>query len=1061
MKKWIGVAWMLVLTVYVHAQELSNITTNLPEGAKSLVLSADIDRDGLPDVFIAGETATDDFAAIYQNKGDSTFFDLGIGIHYLSYATATYTDLNNDNYTDLIYTGIDESFNYYFYIYINQQDNTFIELSHSIPGIRFGAVQCQDFNHDGWNDIFISGYSSSGNIAKLYTNNGDLTFSDCGFSFDGLRNCDITIADFDHNGYPDIIYTGLNESLQVVTCYYQNQGDMQFVKKTNSLPAAQLGGIESCDVDNDGFTDIAVFGKDNDDNHITKFYKNNNGLSFTLFDELTGIREGALKTADFNNDGYTDIILTGSDETDTYTTALYINNSGTEFVFETDTLTDLGYSDALWFDFNADQKNDLLICGTTLSASKSLLLSSNMAVANQNPQENTGLLSEVSGDTVKLSWNQGIDNETASDGLTYDIYFESDQTDDFYFYPLADLATGYRYLIANGVLSVDSLEITGLPDGKYWWSVQSVDAGYLGSPFAEADTFYISQPVDLGEDTAVCYADSIEFSLEAIEGSVEWYRSTNSSSAFSNAKTVKIEIRVLDTVWVEVTKPYGDILYDTVIVHMNTLPEVNLGADVELCYGTELNLSLGTDTDTVDWFTFTGNYQANNTNQFNYQFFENDEIYAELTDVHACTNSDTLLVTVLPLPEINLVNDTALCLNNQLELNIGTASDSINWYSLADGNQTLNSNTYSYLVIQNDTVQVEWYNENGCINYDTVTIYARQLPDTDAGEDKLICSGYDVTIGPESVEDSWTYFWHSSEQISDTGIANPVVHPTTDSKFYLTVTDQFECVGTDSMQVNINPVGTLNAGVDDEICIGESITLGGDPTAEGSILPYAYLWSPAGSLDNTNVANPVATPTESTTYSVIIFTGDCPVDTLETMVSVNPLPEIAIMNDTLAGFNEDIVLSASGGTDYEWIPADYLDNPYVQNPVASVEQTTLFAVRVTDENGCSDTASVTIEVKNEVFVPELFTPNNDGMNDFFKVYGFGIEEITLIIYNEFGEIVFESSNPDEVLNTGWNGENKGNPVPSGKYFWKIDGHFYSGDKILFEGKDVGVVTILR
>jgi gliding motility-associated-like protein len=1053
--------FFLGLTVLIKAQDLSIINNNLPKGAKSIVLTADIDIDGLPDVFIAGETVTDDFAGLYRNMGDSTFFDLGVSIPHLSDAAACFADLNNDTYADLLYTGIDEALNYRFYIYINQQNNTFLELTHTIPGIRYGSIRCSDMDHDGWQDIFISGYSNSGNIASLFKNNANQTFSKIDYNFDGLRSCGAIIADFDRNSFPDIIYTGLNESLTLETCYYQNQGDMQFVKKATGIAATQLGGMETCDVNNDGFIDLSVYGKDNTNNLIARVYQNNSGLSFTLFDELTGVREGTLKTSDFNNDGFVDVILTGINQADDYTTELYVNNAGTGFNLETDTITALGYSDALWFDFNADFKNDILVCGTTLSEAKSLILSSNMLVANQSPSVVTGLSSVVSIDTVWLSWNKGTDIETNQNGLSYDLYLESDESNTIDFKPISDPLTGMRYETGPGAYSVNSLQLNALPEGKYWWSVQSVDAAFAGSPFALADTFYISQAIRLGNDTSICFGDSIAISLQDVEGTMQWYHSLNPTTTFSTDKNIKIEITQKDTIWVVVTKDYGHQISDTIIVDVFSLPNVDIGNDVSICYGEELNLFLGADSDTVDWYTFTNIYQDSNTNNFKHSFYTNDEIYAVLTDFHGCKNSDSMSVTVRALPVIDLVNDTALCLNSLLQLSSGTVGDSINWYSLTSSIQMINSNNFEYLVSATDTFKVELFDEHRCVNYDTIRVLARLLPIADAGEDKLICKGYDVMIGPETAADDWTYFWNSKEFIMDQNASNPIVNAITDTRYFLKVTDNYGCEGTDSMLVKINPEGILDAGTNKEICIGESITLGGEPTAEGSILPYSYQWSPAISLDMPALANPIANPLETTTYSLIIFTGTCPVDTLETTVTVNLLPTITIMNDTLAGFKEDVILYATGGNEYEWSPAEFLDNPFSQNPVANLEQSTYFKVNVTNESGCSDTSGVNIFIKNEVFIPELFTPNNDGVNDYFKIYGFGIKELDLIIFDDMGVVVFQSNRPDEILNTGWNGEKDGRQVKDGKYFWKIEGEFYSGEKILFKGKNKGVLTILR
>jgi len=758
MKKLISIIFAL-FPVLLFAQDLSEITNTLPKGAKSIVLAADIDINGFPDIFITGETLSDNFTALYKNNGDSTFSDLGLSVPYLNDASACFADINNDSYVDLLYTGIDESLNYLFYIFINQQNNTFIELTHSIPGIRYGTIQCQDMDHDGWQDIFISGYSSLGNVASVYKNNGNLTFSKADFVFDGLRSCDAVIADFDNNTFPDIIYSGLSTSLVKVTCYYQNQGNMQFVKKVNSLPGTQLGGVDACDVNNDGFMDVAVFGKNNDNNLITEFYQNNSGLSFTLFDELKGIREGALKTSDFNNDGYVDVILTGSDETGTYITELYINNTGTDFSLETDTITALGYSDATWFDFNQDQKNDLLICGTTLSDSKSLLLSSNVAAANQYPLQITGLISDTSADTVWLSWDKGVDNETSSGGLTYDIYLQTEATNTVDFYPSVDLLSGMRYTICPGALSSNTIQLENLPEGCYHWSVQSVDAAFAGSSFATADTFYITYPVSIGNDTSLCYKGQINLSVADYEGTAEWFSVKNPAVSLSNSKQFLYTVLETDTIWVELTKSYGDVVSDSIVISMNSLPNVDLGDDILICYGSEVELVLGTESDTVDWFTLSDTYQENNSHIFSHIFYSNDEIVARSTDINGCINSDTALVTVRLLPGISLVNDTALCLNNTLQLTVGTASDSINWYSVTNMTEILNSNVFEYIVSRNDTFLVEWYDQYRCVNYDTINIFARELPIADAGNDKLICSGYSVNLGPEILNNDYIYLW--------------------------------------------------------------------------------------------------------------------------------------------------------------------------------------------------------------------------------------------------------------------------------------------------------------
>ncbi|MCK5169449.1 MAG: gliding motility-associated C-terminal domain-containing protein, partial [Bacteroidales bacterium] len=472
-------------------------------------------------------------------------------------------------------------------------------------------------------------------------------------------------------------------------------------------------------------------------------------------------------------------------------------------------------------------------------------------------------------------------------------------------------------------------------------------------------------------------------------------------------------------------------------------------------------LTQGGVTDVVNWSTISGLYSATNTTTFTNNYFSNDKVYVELTDANGCTNTDSVNVLMNAIPVLNLTEDTAICKFDTIHLTLDNTTDSINWYSLSLGLLKTNSNTLDLYIENTDTIWVDAFTDQGCMNFDTIIINARELPIADAGEDQLICEGYSTEIGPDVPLTGATYLWSPNLNIDDINLANPTVTPVADTRYFVDVTDQYGCHADDSVLVQINPKGVFDIGQDTSVCPGESVELGGNPTATGSILEYSYEWTPTENLSGINSANPIAYPTETTIYRLVIFTGDCPVDTLYTTVTVNPLPEITIMNDTLAGFQEDITLWASGGVEYQWMPEEFLDNAYIQEPTANLEQTTHFTVEVTNEFGCTDTSGVNIFVKNEVFIPELFTPNNDGNNDYFKVYGFGIKELSLIIFNDLGIVVFKSNNLDEILNTGWNGENNGHQVKEGKYFWKIDGEFYSGQKVLFNGKNTGVITILR
>jgi gliding motility-associated-like protein len=159
---------------------------------------------------------------------------------------------------------------------------------------------------------------------------------------------------------------------------------------------------------------------------------------------------------------------------------------------------------------------------------------------------------------------------------------------------------------------------------------------------------------------------------------------------------------------------------------------------------------------------------------------------------------------------------------------------------------------------------------------------------------------------------------------------------------------------------------------------------------------------------------------------------------------------------------ESIQLSATPGLDrYEWSPSDGLSNTTQANPLCSPTQETLYTVRGYKEENCYNQDQILVSVIREVFVPNLFSPNNDGNNDLFKVYGDGLKELTLQIFTNSGSLLYESTDIAEIQTVGWDGSSKGNPVPAGVYFWSITGKYHNGQAVNVDGRNSGLVTLVR
>ncbi len=221
-----------------------------------------------------------------------------------------------------------------------------------------------------------------------------------------------------------------------------------------------------------------------------------------------------------------------------------------------------------------------------------------------------------------------------------------------------------------------------------------------------------------------------------------------------------------------------------------------------------------------------------------------------------------------------------------------------------------------------------------------------------------------------------------------------------------------------------------------------------------------FNWMPPDWLDNSNGINPTATPDTSIAYHLLLTdaTGFCEV---ERTVFVFVPAEIAVaplIDTILRGESVQLTSTFDPIFGYNWSPSTSLDDPTRYDPTASPKQTTEYTLEVVDGNGCIIERQLLIVVltlceEPFIFIPTGFTPNGDGKNEVFKVFGNDLTEVSLIVYDRWGEQVFESNDP----NIGWDGSFRGKQLPPDVYgFYAV---VKCADGLLFAKK--GNVTLMR
>ena len=151
--------------------------------------------------------------------------------------------------------------------------------------------------------------------------------------------------------------------------------------------------------------------------------------------------------------------------------------------------------------------------------------------------------------------------------------------------------------------------------------------------------------------------------------------------------------------------------------------------------------------------------------------------------------------------------------------------------------------------------------------------------------------------------------------------------------------------------------------------------------------------------------------------------------------SVNP-------QDTTVVMGEYVQITTSGGIQHVWSPSTGLDDSTLAPPIAQPWQDQIYRVQTLTDDTCQQIDTVIINISDDftLFMPNAFSPNNDGKNDFYKIGGLGILEMHLQIYNRFGELVFETQDKNELWDGSFNGKTNANT----SYRYKILVTYYNG-----------------
>jgi|GEM_PF-722656 len=459
----------------------------------------------------------------------------------------------------------------------------------------------------------------------------------------------------------------------------------------------------------------------------------------------------------------------------------------------------------------------------------------------------------------------------------------------------------------------------------------------------------------------------------------------------------------------------------------------------------------------------------------------NDEINIEISSAgtyqlvvtnlgSACTDTTLFMVNAsvgIPVVEIAEV-DELTCLDTVVILDAGNSSlgapFSAQWTGTGiNGNtdlvQTTNAPGTYQLVITNTA--------NGCTESASVTVIENNQPPNFLinGDRFLDCETSTTSLNVEnlSLTDQFSLLWTYPDG-STISTSNLEIELEQIGVYSLMVTDLINgCSTVESLSISPDPGGPTDAlfEIEHPSCFGEDDGVIVIDSVVGGVGPYVYSF---GDNNNYATSNQFGRLVEGTFPLSIQDANGCTWSTEVSLIQPNEFV-VSLGNDEEILLGDSLRLNGlfSNPVDtFFWSDTSFLSCVTCPNPFAKPFNTTPIVLTAIDENGCesSDVILLSIDKERKIYIPSAFSPNADGRNDRFTIYGGnGIQEIEYLqIFNRWGALVFERKEfPPNAESLGWDGSFKGASAGSGVYIYQMKVNFVDGFETLYKGD----VTIIR
>ncbi|MEN8811537.1 MAG: gliding motility-associated C-terminal domain-containing protein [Flavobacteriales bacterium] len=516
----------------------------------------------------------------------------------------------------------------------------------------------------------------------------------------------------------------------------------------------------------------------------------------------------------------------------------------------------------------------------------------------------------------------------------------------------------------------------------------------------------------------ICYPSAASFGNNSRNGNTfHWdFGDGNTSSAF--APTHIYSSAGLYNVILTVSDSTGCIKPDTALITVNVFDPASaiITADTSICPNTNIQLNASGGSSYV-WSPaatlsnpFVANPIASPTGPTTYQVIVTNPCGMDTSYVNIGIHSVTSTTS----------KDTTICNGDTARL-LATGGGNYFW---TPNSRLINQTSDSPLVFPNSTTQynVSITTPEGCPTQDSILITVIDIPQPIISNNDSICAGSSISLIASGAD---SYRWSPSTSLNTNTGSNVNANPSNTTTYYVDFTNICATL-IDSVTVFVIKPEAVSS-PNDTICFNQTALI----WASGGV---SYSWSPSSAVSSPSGDTTIVSPILPTTFKVIITDANGCIDSAFTTINFSPIPSIYAGENQIINFGEtaNLLATSSPGTFY-WSFHTSLSDTVNKATTAQPSNTTQYVANLVDDFGCLVSDTVVISLDGSLYVPNSFSPNDDGKNDVFRVQGEDITNFRLFVFNRWGEQIFESTS----IAKAWDGTHKGQLCKVDSYVWKI------------------------